>query len=194
MALLFTLKERELLDRIERSNKDELIYWRMPNIIYPFAVILISIVCFLLFKQQENITLIGVVNLLFNGSLPMVALNRMSSLGSNLFKFDKAKERAADTHTTSLRVKIDDYSKILIICIAILYIYQVINSPFPSTGWLWLQLLTSSIFIYFSLNLSKYGYLLQERLIEITLGDNIKETAKETKQHLSEKYDTDNDQ
>ncbi len=186
---LFSSDERTLLLKAEKTNSDELLYWRMPNVIYPFFVIIISIVFFFLFKPQDKFTWIGMINLLFNGSLPMVALNRMSSIGSHLFKFDIAKEKSHNTNSTSLRVKINDYSKILLILIASLYIYQVINTPFDSTPWLLLQILFSIVFIILSLDFSKYAYLLQERLMERTIGDDIKDAAKENKEHLKEKYD-----
>jgi hypothetical protein len=186
--LIFNESELALLGKIEKQNSDELIFWKLPNIIYPFAVIFISLLCYLIFKPVEKITAVGFVNLLFNGSLPMVALNRMSSLGSNLFKFDKARELQAKTNTTHLRVKIDDCSKILLLGIVILYIYQVIGNPFVCSGWMILQIVASAVFIFLALKLSKYGYLLQEKLLETTLGDIIKEESNQGKKHLSEKY------
>lgn len=186
---LFSESERELLLKAEKTNSDELLYWKMPNIIYPFMVIVASLVFFLIFKQSVNkFTWPGMLNLLFNGSLAMVALNRMSSIGSNLFKFDKAKEKSSNTDTVALRVKIDEYSKWLIFFISALYIYQVINAPFEMSWWLWVQLFFSAVFIWLALGFSKYAYLLQERLMERTIGDDIKEAAKENKQHLSDKY------
>lgn len=185
---LFSNTEQELLIKAEKTNSDELYYWRMPNVIYPFLVIFISLISFYFFKPIEKFTWIGLLNLVINGSLPMVALNRMSSIGSNLFKFDKAKELTSNTNTTELRVKIDDYSKILILFIALLYIFQVINAPFNCSWWLLVQIFFSVVFIFTSLSFSKYAYLLQERLMERTIGDDIKEAANETKKHLSEKY------
>jgi hypothetical protein len=189
---LFTKSERELLLKAESTNSDELIYWKVPNIIYPFMVIVASFIFFFIFKQSVNkFTWQGMLNLLFNGSLAMVALNRMSSIGSNLFKFDKAKEKSLNTDTVALRIKIDEYSKWLIFFISSLYIYQVINAPFLLSWWLWVQLFFSTVFIWLALGFSKYAYLLQERLMERTIGDDIKDAAKENKKHLSDKYGDD---
>lgn len=185
---LFSPAEIELLQKAERTNSDELLYWRMPNVIYPFIVVLVSLLAYCFFKPADKFSWLGLINLIFNGSLPMVALNRMSSIGSNLFKYDKSKEKNANRSTTALRVKIDDYSKILLIAIAFLYIFQVINGPFGWTWWFIVQLILSIIFIRVSLSFSKYAYLLQERLMERTIGDEIMDSAKENKNHLAEKY------
>jgi hypothetical protein len=185
---LFLIKEKELLKKAERLNNDELFYWKLPNIIYPFIVILLSLFAFYFFKTPEKFTWIGLINLLFNGSLPLIALNRISSIGSNLFKFNSQKESQYNTNTQQLRVKIDDYSKFLILIIAFLYIYQVVNSPFLGSYWLLLQLFVSILVIFFSLRFSKYAYLLQEKLLERTIGDEIKESAKQNKDHLNDKY------
>ena len=187
--LFFTIKETTFLKKVEGINEDELLLWKLPNIIYPFVVILVSLLCYGMFKPADKFTWNGLFNLLFNGSLAMVALNRMSSLGGNLFKYDKSKEAKANTTTANLRVKIDDYSKMLVLGIAILYIFQVINTPFEFSWWLVVQLMVSSIFIAYSLYLSKYAFLLQERLLDKTFADEIKEGVTEKKNHLSDKYE-----
>ena len=185
---LFSEEERELLKKIERYNSDELLSWRLPNLIFPLVVIGMSLICYLLFKNEDQITAVGVFNLLLNGSLPMFALNRMSSVGINLFKFDKSKEKKASTNTFNLRIKIDEYSKYLIIGISIFYVYQVIYAPFRLSLWYFLHLLVSTFFIYFALTFSKYAYFLQERLIERTIGDDIRDETIEGKNHLNKKY------
>jgi hypothetical protein len=185
---LFSDSEKELLAKAEKTNSDELFYWKLPNVIYPFVVIALSLISYSVFKPIEEFSSAGLFNLIFNGSLAMVALNRVSSIGANLFKFDKAKEINANTDTTALRIKIDDYSKILVIVISGLYIYQVTKGPFDISWGLLLQLLVSILSIWFALMFSKYAYLLQERLMERTIGDEIKEAANENKMHLEGKY------
>ena len=188
LEMFFSKNESELLKKIETSNKEEMLYWRLPNIIYPFAVVLISIICFALFKQGEKFTFIGLINLLFNGSLPMIALNRMSSMGSNLFKFDKSKEGQFNKNTRPLRVKVDDYSKILLLLICILYIYQVMEGPFNLNWFLLLQMLSSLVLIYCAIILSKFAYLLQENFLERTIADEVRSETKKNRAHLSKKY------
>jgi hypothetical protein len=115
----------------------------------------------------------------------MVALNRLSTLGINLFKVEKEKGKLS---IYNLRVIIHYYAIFLIGSIFILYIYQVINTPFDIWWSMLIQIIIAIICIHQSLRISKYGYLLQEKMLERTLGDDIKETAKEQKKHLSEKY------
>lgn len=188
--LILTKKNKELLKKTEESNLEEMLSWKLPNLIYPIAVIFISMVCFLLFKNKDQITLYTFLNLMLNGSLPMVALNRLSSLGVNLFKFDKeAENRKSKTNTYNLRLTIHYYSLGLILTVIIFYVYQVIQTPFDIWWSILIQIVFAVFCVYQSLQVSKYGYLLQEKLMERTLGDDIKENALETKKHLTAKYE-----
>lgn len=187
---LISKKNQELLKKAEETNFEEMLTWKLPNLVYPIGVILISMLCFLLFKKSEQVTLYAFLNLMLNGSLPMVALNRLSSLGVNIFKFDKEGEnRKSKTNTYSLRVILHYYSLGLVLTIIIFYVFQVINTPFNIWWSILIQIILATICVYQSLKVSKYGYLLQEKLMERTLGDDIKENALETKKHLTAKYE-----
>lgn len=187
---LISKKNQELLKKAEETNSEEMLTWKLPNLVYPIGVILISMLCFLLFKKSEQVTLYAFLNLMLNGSLPMVALNRLSSLGVNIFKFDKEGEnRKSQTNTYSLRVILHYYSLGLVLSIIIFYVFQVINTPFNIWWSILIQIILAIICVYQSLKVSKYGYLLQEKLMERTLGDDIKENALETKKHLTAKYE-----
>ena len=193
MPFIFTKKEIALLKQIEEENDEELLSWKLPNLIFPLFVIGLSLLSYLVFKEETQKSYVGFFNLLLNGSLPMFALSRMSSIGVNLFRFDKSKEKKASHNTYNLRIKIDDFSKYLTIIISFYYIYQVIKSPFVISYWYILFIALSTLFIYLSLFLSKSSFLLQERLIERTLGDSIRDEATETKNHLAKKYGGSND-
>lgn len=182
-------KYRTLLKDSEKLNEDEMLSWKLPNLAYPMCAVLFSYVCYFSFKPNDSITGIGFLNLLLNGSLPMLALNRLGSLGVNLFKFDKIKEKElSNLNTYNLRLILYYYSFGLVFSIAILYIYQVINTPFDY----WINILVQIFLIYFLIKeaiiVSKYGYLLQEKLIERTVGDVIKDNALDGKKHLEKKY------
>ncbi|SOD88950.1 hypothetical protein [Spirosoma fluviale] len=188
IPFLFDDKENKLLSKIEKANSSELMYWKLPNIVYPMFVIFLSLVCYFVFKPNDKFTWIAWVNIIFNGSLPMIALNRIGSMGINLFKYDKSKEKVFETDTGLLRVKIDEYSKILLIVIALFYIFQVIKGPFEFSWYLIVQIIISVLLIKFALKFSKCAYLLQDRLLERSLGDEIRDDAKEVKKGLSQKY------
>lgn len=188
MLLLFSESEKALLNKIAKQNTEELFSWRIPNLIFPLFIVLASLGCYLLFKSEDQRSFIGFANLLINGSLPMFALNRMSSVGINLFRFDKSKEKKASTSTYNLRVKIDEYSKYLIFTVSVMYIFQVIHSPFELSFWIPINIIISIVFIYSALIFSRFSFLLQERLVERTLGDDIKDEAIENKKHLANKY------
>jgi hypothetical protein len=179
----FNKAEINFLRKLELSNNEEMLSWRLPNLYYPLAVIVASLACFLLFKDSDKKNFVAFMNLLLNGSIPMVALNRLSSLGINLFKFDKGKEKAKSNNSTyTLRVKIHYYSQLLVFCIALFYIFQVIHSPFPLSYWIILQFIFAALCIDQSLKVSKYAFLLQEKLLDITYEQEVREEIK-TKGH-----------
>lgn len=187
--LFINKKYKMLLKQSESSNLDEMMSWKLPNLAYPICAVFFSWICYFAFKNNEQISLIGFINLLLNGSLPILALNRLGSLGVNLFKFDKIKEKELNNlNTYNLRLILYYYSFLLVFSIAILYIYQVINNPFDCYIYISLQILLIIFLIRESIIVSKYGYLLQEKLLERTIGDDIKENALQAKKHLKNKY------
>lgn len=189
ISLFLSKKYKMLLKDSEKINEDEMLSWKLPNLAYPICAVIFSWICYFAFKSNSLISFQGFLNLLLNGSLPMLALNRLGSLGVNLFKYDKLKEKEKkNLNTYNLRVTLYYYSFGLVFSIAILYIYQVINTPFNY----WLNILIQVLLIFFLIReaiiVSKYGYLLQEKLLERTIGDDIKENALIAKKHLKNKY------
>jgi hypothetical protein len=134
---------------------------------------------------------VGWLGLFFNGSLPLIALNRLSSLGINILKYDKSKEKLQKINTESLRITIIYYALFLIVFIVILYIYQVIRTPIDLSWGLCVQFLISCFFIYEAVCLSKNAYLLQEKLMDRTYSDSVWKETKANKKHLSDKYGED---
>ncbi|WP_139180204.1 hypothetical protein [Pedobacter rhizosphaerae] len=177
------------MEKIEKHIADDLDLWKLPNLIHPLMLVGISMIGFCLFKDPKQVTLINVINLLVNGSLPMFAFNRMSSLSTNLFKTNKSEEEKAKTRTYSIRVKINDWSKLLIFLIGIFYVFQVTKTPFnclPSI--LFVQIPLTALMVWCSVTLSRDSFLLQEQFITSTFADLINDGAKEDKKHLQNKY------
>lgn len=181
--------ERELLKKIESNNDTDVSLWRISNILIPITTIIISIVCYSLFKPNCSVALITYLNLLLNGAIPMIALNRIGGLGIYLFKYDKSSEKKYGIEDTSyLRTKLFFAFLIVLFGTVILYVYQVLRNPFAlDCGIVWV-LLFSIISVYLSIDISKSVYLLQEKLIDNTFADLIKEGTNQNKKHLSDKY------
>ena len=180
IKLILSKSDIFFLKKSEVTNKEEILSWKLPNLYYPLFAIAASLLCFLLFKNSEHKNLAAFINLVLNGSIPMVALNRLSSLGVNLFKFDKTKEKEKGKRDTyNLRLIIYYYSQGLVFCIALFYIFQVIHTPFPISWWMLLQAVLSYLCIEQSLKISKYAFLLQEKLIDITFDKEIRDEIEE---------------
>lgn len=186
MYILFTKRERKKFDTLKKTTEEEKIYWTLPNLIYPICVILFSILCAILFseKKWEGIEFI---NILTNGSLAMFSINRVSAVGVNLFnRINHDWEKT--NKTFPLRIKINDYSKLLLLFTALLYSYQIINAPFNKYWLILIQILITGFFIYISIQLSLYSFLLQQDNKERTVGDEIRDESIDSKNHLAKKY------
>jgi hypothetical protein len=168
--------EKLLLQQIESNNNSDVTLWRISNVIIPILTIAISLVCFFLFKNQESVTFIAFINLLINGSIPMIALNRIGGMGIYLFKYDRGREKQfgiSDTYL--LRTKLFFWFLFLVIATIILYVYQVLHNPFAFSYSVFLLIGFSIGSVYLSIDVSKKVYLLQDKLIERTFDQDIRE-------------------
>ena len=105
---IISSEEKALLKQIEDSNDADVKIWKLSNIGIPIATIVLSLVCFSVFKSDEKkAEFIAYLNLLLNGAIPMIALNRIGAMGIYLFKYDKSKETKYGIKSTyHLRTKL----------------------------------------------------------------------------------------
>jgi|GEM_PF-6252663 len=172
--------EKELLRQIEVRNDSDVTLWKISNVIIPIFTILVSLACYYIFKSSESITLTAILNLLINGSIPMIALNKIGGMGVYLFKYDRGKEKQygiSDTYL--LRTKIFFVFLLIVICTIILYVYQVLHNPFELSIGVILLVAFSIASVYFSISISKKVYLLQDNLIERTFEQDIRDEIKQ---------------
>jgi hypothetical protein len=109
----------------------------------------------------------------------MIALNRIGGMGIYLFKYDRGKERQFGiTDTYLLRTKLFFWFLFLVIGTIILYVYQVLQNPFELSCSIFVSIAFSIVSVFFSINVSKKVYLLQDRLIERTFDQDIREEMK----------------
>jgi hypothetical protein len=66
----------------------------------------------------------------------------------------------------------------LVIGTIILYVYQVLQNPFDLSCSIFISIAFSIASVYFSIDVSKKVYLLQDRLIERTFDQDIREEMK----------------
>jgi hypothetical protein len=168
--------EKELLRQIELRNDSDIFLWRISNIIIPIITILISIGCYFLFKPSDSISIMAFLNLLINGSIPMIALNRIGGLGIYLFKYDRGKEKQygiSDTYI--LRTKLFFWFLFIVIGTIILYVYQVLHHPFELSCGVIILIVISVASVFSSIDVSKKVYLLQDKLIDRTFEQEVRE-------------------
>lgn len=187
---IISSEEKALLKSIEESNDSEVSLWKLSNIIIPIITVFLSLASFTVFKKDiKSVEFITYANLLLNGSIPMIALNRIGAMGVYLFKYDKSKEKEFGiTDTYYLRTKLFYWFLFVVIGTMFLYIYQVSNNPFSLTWWLILTFSLSILSVFFSVKIAKQVYLLQEKMMENNFFQKINAKTQETKIHLDEKY------
>lgn len=109
----------------------------------------------------------------------MIALNRIGGVGVYLFKYDRGKEQAygiADTYL--LRTKLFLWFLLLALGTIILYVYQVLHNPFTLSWSVFFLFAVSIASVYFSVDVSKKVYLLQDKLIDRTFEQEIRDDMK----------------
>jgi len=186
-----TTEEKKFLKEVELSNNTDISFWKVNNIIIPAITIFLTIIVYAAFKHrhEQPWEFVAFVNLILNGSIPMIALNRLSGIGIYLFKYDKSKEKELGiSDTYPLRTRMFFWLFFLVVSTAILYMYQVINNPFTSSWWLLVIFLLSITSVYTSITLAKNIFLLQEKMLENTFYDSVNEEAQKRKDHLENKY------
>ncbi len=169
--------EKDFLEEIEEFNKEHNTLWKVPNLLIPMITILLALICFLAFSKNrwEGI---NYLNLIINGSLPLIAINQISAIGILVFKYDKSQEAKFGMNTFLLRTKLFWLSLGVLVLGIILFAYQVISSPFNDILLLIVMLIVSSLLVWGSSYVSRRIFLLQDAFIERTFDSDLREEAK----------------
>jgi hypothetical protein len=170
--------EKEFLKAIEDFHKDDNSLWKLPNLFIPIAAILLAILCYLAFSDNRW-EFLNYLNLIVNGSLPLIAINQISGLSVHIFKYDKSVEKKFETNTFMLRTKLFWSSISILIFGVLLFAFQVISNPFNNFILLIIMFLLSACLVWFSSYVSRRLYLLQEDFIERTFDSEIRKEAEE---------------
>lgn len=160
--------EKELLNEVAEANKDQNSLWRIPNLFIPIGAIILAFVCLIAFSEKRSEYLVY-LNLLVNGSLPLIAINQISGIGLHVFKFDKNKEKLMHLNETwMLRTKLLYLSFVILMVGVIIFAVQVINTPYSDLLSITVLLIISILLILGSSFVSRKIFLLQEDFLEKT--------------------------
>lgn len=170
--------ERDFLNDIEEHNQDNNSLWKLPNLIIPIATIFLALICLLAFSDKR-FTSINYFNLIINGSLPLIAINQISSIGVYVFKYNSEQEKRYGHNTFMLRTKLFWLSILTLVIGVVLFAFQVITNPFDNWILLLFMLFISACLIWFSTYVSRRVYLLQENFIAATYDRVILEGVEE---------------
>ena len=171
--------EQDLIDKIQSSNPDENSIWKIPNLLIPIFTIVLALLCNLAFSKNRY-CFISYVNLIINGSLPLIAINQISALGILLFDFDRSKEVKYNIlNTKNLRVKLFYYSLGILVIGVLAFAHQVINNPFKAYLEPLIVFVISVFLILASSYVSKNIFMLQDSMISKTFDKEIIDEIKD---------------
>lgn len=176
VSIFLSKDENSLISISEKDNKEELINWKIPNLLFPLIVVAVSLIAYAMFIPNDKKNWSDFFNLLLNGSIPIVAFNRMSSIVSYFSKIDFSDPKKLGISLRNLRMKILTYIIILILVLIFLYSYQVMNRPFELSLLNIGQILLSGLLFWFSAHVTKVAFLLQETLLKNAYESSFRKT------------------
>lgn len=157
-------QEIKVVHLSKQSNNEELLGWKIPNVLFPLAVIVFSLIAYtILTKKFDWLTFF---NLLVNGSILMAAFNRMGSMITYASKIEFVDAKKLGINLRNVKMKIFIYSIILVLFISLFYSHQVINKPFDNAYTIIFQLIISGLFFWFAIDATKVAFLLQEAFLK----------------------------
>ncbi len=166
--------EKELFKKVKEANPNDNTFWRIPNLITPIGVILITLLIYLFFPSKEAISALGFFNILVNGCIPLIAINQISGIGVHIFKFNKGKEEELGLcETIRIRTILFYYVIGILIAGLLFFAYQAINNPFDNFLSIIITIILSSLLLWASSYTSHKIYLLQDSFIEKTFYNGI---------------------
>jgi hypothetical protein len=179
--IIINQSEKDLIDKIKEQNTDESSIWSVPNLLIPIGAIVLAILANLFFSENRG-NIHSYLNLIVNGSLPLIALNQISSVGIVIFDYDKSKEKSLGIgNTVKTRRKLFYWSLLFFVISVVFYCYQVISSPFTNTYLIILIFIASIVIVTLSTKVSKYLFYLQETFINKTFDQEFVEDMKNKK-------------
>ena len=168
LTYLLNKQESNLVSLSKKDNKEELLGWKIPNVLFPLTVIVFSLIAYWGFTPNEKFDGITFFNLLVNGSILIAAFNRMSSLITYYSKIEFVDSKKLKINLRNIKMKIFGYIIFLVLAIASVYSYQVINRPFDEVHTIFIQFTLSGLFFWFSIDATKVTFLLQDAFLNNT--------------------------
>ncbi len=182
--------DKNLLKRVKEANIDEVRLWRIPNIVIPSFIIVFTILIYIFLRPSW--TLRGCLNFLVNGSIPLIAVNQIASIGIYIFKFNKAKESELGIETTR-RIRTVLFYQVLglLFSCILLYAYQTINHPFGSICEIIVVALVSGLLVWFSSSVAHKIFILQDDFIKLAYDKDIRDNVQKVTPQSWDDYESD---
>jgi len=170
--LFFNHQELNHFKKIKEKNKDNISTWQRVNIWIPISIIVLTLIfvgfnCH--YNNERPFYSKDFYIALFNGSLPLTAINILVIGLFACINFDKHREKELGFNFENLRTKLIVYFIILIAFGWLLYGSQAAATPFDNhiTIGVW-EIIGSSFLLIASTWITKKIILLQPNFIENT--------------------------
>ncbi len=191
---LFNQGEEEIFSKIRENAKEDLKTWNIANLFFPVATILITIMfyffspSFVGFKEYSFVefksVIKSIVNLLLNGSIPLIGLGLLVSSGYFLLKFDKKKEQDFGLKIFNTRQKMLSIAFVYYLFLSSIFAIQAIFNPFSGIAKPLFMILLTALGMVFSFKISNKLFLLQEEYIDQSFAEGITTGVKSIKDNL----------
>ncbi|MBD2704812.1 hypothetical protein IC229_29545 [Spirosoma sp. BT702] len=165
---MYNKDELSFFDSLKEKNNDSLFLWNLINLGFPLFTVSVSILVILFIEAKIADKL---QDLLFNGVLPLTAVNLLVAASGYLIKYNKQKEEKLGLPTDNIRTKLLISILFIYLFSSSLFVIQTIYSPFNSWCKKLIQILLSIFAIYIALDTSNKLFLLQEEIIDKTHDD-----------------------
>lgn len=165
---MLTKKELEIIKKIRNDSSNDLSTWTFINFGLPLAIVIITLL--VVFFYRNNSFSDDFYRTLFNGSLPLVAINFIITGAFFLIKFNKKKEDDFSLNIGNLRAKLLGFVLLVLAGSWLIYGSQAMFSPFGNPIHKFLQVIGSLFFLTFSYFLSRILFLLQEEVLDKSYG------------------------
>lgn len=160
---MFTRNELEVMRKIRNDCSNELRTWTFINFGLPLAIVVITLIVVFFSRNYLGDEF---YRALFNGSLPLVAINFIITGAFFLIKFNKRREEELKLDFGSLRAKLLGLVILVFLGSWMIYGSQAMFSPFGYSSHRFLQILGSLFVLIFSYIISRILFLLQEEVVD----------------------------
>lgn len=176
MNILFTKKQVELFENLKSECSEEIIVWRILNVLIPVIIILIPLFLYSFLPDAST----NVQNLILNGSFSLLGINILFSMSTFLINSVRLKDEKFEAQIINLRKRLILYLIILLILSTLIYVLQIAFIIDTSGKYITVGI-SCPIFLLLSVLIGEKIFLVKDELVGLSYKDDININLKNLK-------------